>query len=100
MAHKISSLKALGGGNINAKSSSGPHKPRRIRSILGLVHNSTPDEPLDQYMTAEYTAPFSNTSFWCLFVQSLPLVVIFPIRHVLIWFFLAALWVTIMTTRS
>ena len=41
-------------------------------------------------------SPFSNTSFAVLFVQALPFVVVYPIRRIIIWFIMAAVWVELM----
>jgi hypothetical protein len=54
------------------------------------------DSVHDKYASPDYVSPFSNTSFPCLLVQSLPLVLVYPIRRIIIWFLIAGPWVELM----
>jgi acyl carrier protein len=49
-----------------------------------------------EYSNEKTTSPFASDSFSCLFVQALPLVLILPLRRVLVWLLVAALWVQTM----
>lgn len=50
----------------------------------------------DPYFSWEYAPKLSSTSFGCLFVQSLPILFIFPVRRIIIWFLIAGPWVYLM----
>jgi acyl-CoA synthetase (AMP-forming)/AMP-acid ligase II/acyl carrier protein/acetyltransferase-like isoleucine patch superfamily enzyme len=56
--------------------------------------DSTPE---DKFQSWEFSNQnYSNTSFWVLFVQTLPLLVFYPLRRIFIWFTIAVPWVYLM----
>lgn len=83
LAHKVSSLKILG--------SPGPNRQQESSAA-----QAGPSGGSKNYATAAHLSPFSNTSLPCLFVQLLPLAVVFPVRRIAIWFFTAIPWVYFM----
>ena len=51
------------------------------------------EDNVDSYLTWESASELSNSSFTCLFIQSLPLLVIYPFRRIIMWFLIATPWV-------
>lgn len=107
MAHKVLLLKTIGSprttsGRASKHTPKGRGKASKAAGGAGFLYQSAPqdeeegEEEEDKYASTEYQSPFSNTSFSCLFVQALPLVVIYPIRRIIIWFLIAGPWVEFM----
>lgn len=113
MAIKISTSKALGSPQIT--SASREHSPHltppsnslmrnekrkllanKYQSKLASIEEERKDQLEKEYLTWEFAPPLSNTSFGCLFVQSLPITVIYPLRRIIIWFLIAGPWVYLM----
>lgn len=51
---------------------------------------------IDPLFSWAFAPENSNLSFGCLFVQALPVVLIFPLRRIVIWFLIAVPWVYLM----
>jgi aryl carrier-like protein len=50
----------------------------------------------DPYFSWDYAPALSSTSIGCLVTQALPIVLIYPLRRIVIWFLVAAPWVFLM----
>jgi hypothetical protein len=50
----------------------------------------------DKYTSTDHVLPYSSLSIACLLVQALPLMIVYPIRRLVIWFLIAWLWVEMM----
>ena len=57
---------------------------------------SEDSQSVDPYFSWDFAPSLSSTSFGCLFVQALPVVLIYPLRRIIIWFLIAAPWVYLM----
>lgn len=110
MAAKISTLKILGSPQMAPLSSRASPRPspafirnERRRQAAG-VYQAQWDSEQDrkqqtlhrEYMTWEFTPTQTNDSWTCLFVQALPISIVYPIRRIAIWFLIAAPWVALM----
>ena len=114
MAHKILILKTMGSPGMNSinrsKSTKSPKKKKtglgQKKDIsyailhpdeeVGFFDDDAEDNTTNKYTHPDYISPFSNTSLGCLFIQALPLVIVYPIRRIIIWFLIAAPWVWLM----
>ncbi|RYG69938.1 hypothetical protein EON64_01440 [archaeon] len=106
MAAKISTLKTLGSPQLASKTKSPletvtRNANRRLaankyQSTLASIEEDKRERLNREYMTWDFTPPYLNTSFYALFVQALPIAVIYPIRRIAIWFMIAAPWVHLM----
>lgn len=113
MAHKVLLLKTMGSPGMtrsgrpakkttSARMSKALGKPVPYKGPKSDLQHSVSqgfdaEEPDDEkYATLDFMSPFSNTSFPCLFVQGLPLLIIYPIRRIIIWFMIAGPWVQLM----
>jgi acyl carrier protein len=85
LAFKVSTMKTLGSPAMPDSAS------RAVKRKLRK--DSAEDDP---YLTSESLSPLSNKSFSCLFIQSLPLLIIYPLRRISMWFLIAAPWVYLM----
>ena len=63
-----------------------------------LQSGASGDDPHrdDPFFSWEFAPSRSSTSFICLFTQSLPILLIYPLRRIVIWFLIAAPWVYLM----
>lgn len=105
MAVKIGTLKTLGSPQLASQGMRSPTKlvrneKRRAAAgryqALASIEEERQEALQREYMTWDFSPPYSNTSFNCLFVQALPIAVIYPIRRIVIWFLIAAPWVWLM----
>ena len=88
LAHKISLMKTLGSPGMG---SGAAKKVNGSESSKDAIYSQK-----DQFESWEFSMHNSSTSFACLFIQSLPLLVIYPFRAIIIWFLIAAPWVELM----
>ena len=109
MAHKVLLLKTMGSPRSTQPDSMRRKMTPDLRKYANIVGHGSPynplatteegfdeDENVDKYISAEHASPFSNTSFACLLVQSLPLLVVYPVRRIIIWFLIAGPWVELL----
>jgi acyl-CoA synthetase (AMP-forming)/AMP-acid ligase II/acetyltransferase-like isoleucine patch superfamily enzyme/acyl carrier protein len=69
---------------------------KKFQSNLATIEEEKQEKLHREFMTWEFAPAHSSTSFGCLFVQALPITVIYPIRRIIIWFLIAAPWVYLM----
>jgi len=107
MARKVDVQHALGSSTAKLTASGrpvstrSPRAPRRRGDSGGGVSSPYPLRPGDDteddnghgHAPYESFSPFSNRALTCLFTQALPLLVVFPLRKIAIWFIVAAIWV-------
>jgi acyl carrier protein len=86
LAKKVSLMQMIGSPNIGSGTGHTRYNSEKLGGYSGPVN-------FDSY---DYTAPFPSDSWGCLFTQAIPLVVVFPIRRIVIWFILAGIWVVMM----
>jgi hypothetical protein len=55
--------------------------------------DTTPEDP---FFSWDHAPRLSNTSWGCLTIQALPILVIYPLRRIVIWFLIAIPWVLLM----
>lgn len=92
MSFKVSIMKTLGSPAI----SSSPSIIQSSSSNANTTSSSPstyPESMEDTLVTWYSISPLSNTSWNCLFTQSLPFIIIYPIRRILNWFLIAIPWV-------
>jgi hypothetical protein len=116
-AIKISTMKSIGSPQISSAIS--PIRLKRSNSMspkdnivartekrrtlggslqmkLSTIEEERQEKINREYMTWEFSPPLSSTSFGCLFIQALPIAVIYPLRRIIIWFLIAGPWVSLM----
>ena len=71
-------------------------RAKKFQSNLATIEEEKQEKLHREYMTWEFTPPHSSTSWGVLFIQALPITVIYPIRRIIIWFLIAAPWVYLM----
>lgn len=114
MAVKIATSKSIGSPHITSSvSASAPTKnnspnslmmknekrratANRFQSSLSSIEEERQTQLHREFLTWEFSPAHSNTSFWCLLVQALPIAVIYPLRRIVIWFLIAGPWVMLM----
>lgn len=112
MAIKISTSKSIGSPHITSSSTlkSNSNSPNsimmknekrraianRFQSSLSSIEEERQTQLHREFLTWEFSPPYSNTSFWCLFIQAMPIAVIYPLRRIVIWFLIAGPWVMLM----
>jgi acyl carrier protein len=81
--------------NFNSKNNS--NKTENSASDTTSNNNDDDDEKNKKnYFSTEFVPLLSSTSFGCLFIQALPITLIYPIRRIIIWFLIAGPWVFLM----
>ena len=105
MARKVDVQHALGSATAKLTASGRPVSTRSPRASMrgdaspytssASSSSSSTTDPEDPHHHAPYESfsPFSNRALTCLFTQALPLLVVFPLRKIAIWFVVAAIWV-------
>lgn len=111
MAIKISTLKTLGSPQLSGSGKPTHFSPKaqpvvrnekrrraaaKYQSSLASIEEEKQEALRREYMTWEFSPPYSNSSFFCLFIQALPVAAIYPIRRLIIWFLIAIPWVYLM----
>jgi len=89
LAHKISAMKTLGSPGM------GSGTTKNVNGSSSASSDRTYNDK-NKFESWEFSMHHSNTSFACLLVQSLPLLIIYPFRAIIIWFLIAAPWVELM----
>ena len=103
MSHKVLLMKTMGSPRMSMSATDKRQpKPKPEAVYTELSYQQPYDQPdeestlLNKHASADAVSPFSSTSFACLFVQSLPLLLVYPIRRIIIWFMIAGPWVELM----
>ena len=97
LSHKILSMKTLGSPSLNSAKADGSKKINSSNRLSSKTSTSKDEESADKlFLKFDFMPHLSNTSLTCLLAQSLPVLVIFPFRAVIIWFFVAIPWVEFM----
>jgi hypothetical protein len=83
--------------NFNSKNNNNNSKTENSLSDTTSNNNDDNDEKNKKnYFSTEFVPLLSSTSFGCLFIQALPITLIYPIRRIIIWFLIAGPWVFMM----
>ena len=108
LAHKVSAMKTLGSpspstlGRLNGQPGSSSPASRWRRYFLGqqrpAQRENGPDKEGEEakFFSYDHATLLSSTSPNCLLVQLVPLLLIFPMRRIVIWFLVAGPWVYFM----
>lgn len=88
LAHKISFMKTLGSPGMGSETT---------KKVNGSLQSSDATyNQKNKFESWEFSMHHSSTSFACLLTQSMPLLIIYPFRAIIIWFLIAAPWVELM----
>jgi acyl carrier protein len=91
LSHKLSSFKTLGSPNIS--SVLGETSQNRRTNVDEEMGNGD----TEKFLSWEYsTQNYSNTSLLVLIVQAIPMLFLYPVRRIIIWFTIAVPWVYLM----
>lgn len=104
LAVKISKEKVLGSPKISSRPSPSQSsyqrnlggKNSKLEAIAEEGEDAEQHRLQREFMTWDFSPPLSNNSFTCLFVQALPIALIYPLRRIVIWFLIAGPWVSLM----
>lgn len=92
LSHKISTLKTLGSPSVPSAVGESSHK----KSGAADEENGN-GVGGDNFRSWEYSNQnYSNTSWGVLLIQALPMLLLYPIRRITIWFTIAIPWVYLM----
>ena len=102
LSHKISALKTLGSPSprygrqqTRQKSGSNPQRYHQQQDDSDVSYNNlTPDNKFQSWEFSNQN--YSNTSLLVLFIQAIPLLFLYPLRRIIIWFTIAIPWVYLM----
>lgn len=100
LAIKISTMKTLGSPSTSKSPSYVPNssKSKSLESNTSFRRSKEGKKiegPWDDFQW-ENISPYTNNSWSCMIVQAIPLVVIYPIRRIAMWFCIAIPWVYLM----
>jgi acyl-CoA synthetase (AMP-forming)/AMP-acid ligase II/acyl carrier protein len=99
LSHKISALKTLGSPSPLPSGRGGKTREKSHSDAMRYQQDDGYDSanPGTKFQSWEFSNQnYSNTSPFVLFIQSLPLLFIYPLRRIIIWFTIAAPWVFLM----
>ena len=94
LSHKISALKTLGSPSVSSAVGETPLSNQRRNRANGDHAN---DDSVERLMSWDFSNQnCANTSWFALLVQCIPIVLLYPIRRIIIWFTIAVPWVHLM----
>lgn len=84
---------AVGAAGANNKTHT-THNTSTADDVFSV--HSDDSQSIDPYFSWDFAPSLSSTSLGCLFIQALPVLLIYPLRRIVIWFLIAAPWVYFM----